>query len=253
MLNKTVTIYYHQYDNNRRVRESDFMLESCLSIDGVGYEPESLFSLSDGDETYYNCPVWRHREQRVFAIRSPLDMRFRINPVRKLLSSPNLSDDQMQDYVSLGALQDPNWCTEKRTTLQLAVPKFLFWTDTPNVWMEQQPHWETAVKNNFTEVAGWYNVSNWQRSINCAMNVIDPRKEVSIKRGDILYEVCFHPPQHDAKIKLVKKTPPKRVINDFIRKLNIKRFVPWKTVDYALGPSEKKCPMRFMWSPQDKG
>ena len=253
MFNKKITIYYHQFDNDCTRKESDFMYESCLSLDGVGFEPESLLSLSDGEEIYNRCPIWRHRQARTFAIRSPLDTKIEINTVRKSIRIPTWTNAQFQHYIA--GNPDPNWCTDKRISMQMSIPKFLFWTNAKNVWIEQKLHWETAVKNNFIAVGGWFNMSEWERTINIAFDVVDHKKPVNIKRGDIIYEVAFHAPNKTAEFKLVKQTPPKSIVNKFIQKSNIKRFLPYKTLERALGHKESKCPVDFLWnrSPQDKG
>jgi|SaaInlV_120m_DNA_3_1039746.scaffolds.fasta_scaffold07324_7 hypothetical protein len=250
MFDKPITIYYHQYDNDCTRKESEFMYESCLSVDGIGYEPESLISMSDGEEIYSACPIWRHREERTFAIRSPIDFTVHINKARKGISVPNFTQDQFQNYVCGNA--DPRWCTDKRISIQLAIPKFIFWTDEKNIWIEQKNHWRTAVKNNFTAVGGWYNTSNWTRTINPCLDVVDHSKDIVVKRGNILYEVAFHAPKKSRKISLVKQTPPKQIQNRFVRGFNIKRFLPKKTIEFALGDTSSKCPFRF-GSPQDKG
>ena len=254
MFSNKIKIYYHQYDNDCAQRESDFMYESCLSLDGIGYEPESLLSLSDGEEMYHVCPIWRHREARTFAIRSPIDLKININKHRKQISIPTITDEQFSNYIA-GSSYDPDWCTENRITLQLAVPKFLFWTDARNVWIEQKCHAWSATKNNMLAVGGWFNMSRWERTINLAFDVVDHSKPVNIKRGDIIYEVAFHAPNKTSEFKLVKQTPPKSVVDNFIKKSNIKKFLPPKTLEYSLGNTPSKCPVDFLWnkSPQDKG
>ena len=97
-------IFYHQYDS----RTTD---THALSLEGVGYPPESLVSLQEEQTSWTKCPAWRHKASRTFVIRSPLDITIQLDPLQS-----NLTDQRFHRFVDeiIGK------------TIQLSIPEFLF-------------------------------------------------------------------------------------------------------------------------------
>lgn len=248
---KTVKIYYHQFD------DANYEL-SPLDIDGVGYEPESLFSFSKKTAIYYNCPAWSHKSKRTFLIRSPVDIDLSIVKDKNGipgLSSSNMTQQQFNSWVGNSTFGEKNWYSEDLVTLQLGIPRFLFWTYEKNVWIEVRPFPLTSLKNNLVSMEGWWNLSEWERSTSFAFDIVDVNKKVQIKRGDPVQEICFHTKRKNDVIKLIKKQPSLNLIKKTNKILNIKNYVKGLSTNFIFNEKDKKCPFSFLWenTPQDKG
>jgi len=216
-----------------------------FSLDGVGFEPESLFESSLKSSIYYECPAWRHKTTRTFLIKSPVDIKFTVDVNRNKLICDNLTKFQFDEFFGDSFIG--NWCTEDKTTIQLAAPRFLFWTKSNNVWIESRPHPETAVKNNLIAIPGWFNLSNWGRPLNAAFDVVDLTKPVIINRGDPLFQVCFYPKDLNSGIKLIKKNPTQDVIDTMFKVLDLKQYISKISHRFLFKNKESKCPFHFMW------
>ena len=212
-------IFYHQYDS----RTTD---THALSLEGVGYPPESLVSLQEEQTSWTKCPAWRHKASRTFVIRSPLDITIQLDPLQS-----NLTDQRFHRFVDeiIGK------------TIQLSIPEFLFWTHKKNVWIEQRPHPLTSL-NNYVCVGGWFSLSAWCRPLGVGIEVIDPSKPVTIKRGDPLYEVCFYPPNLDTKIRLVKDYPSDKITREIGARVGIKKYANHFVDHLLFRKQESSCP-----------
>lgn len=219
--------------------------DSPFCLDGVGFEPEMVFKSADATAPYFECPAWKHKVTRTFLIKCPIDIELRLDSKTGGLYSPNIPDGYFEGLV--GATFVPGWRTENRVTIQLSLPKFLFWTEHKNIWVEVKPHYLTAVKNNLSIVPAWYNISNWIRPIGTAFNIIDQSKPVKIKRGDVLYEVSFYSNNLDRGILLNKKEPSEQIIRTMDRMSAVKRYIRQLSSKFLFKNTESKCPFHFMW------
>ena len=150
---------------------------------------------------------------------------------------------------------DQEWYNENIVTLQFDIPKFLFWTNHKNVWIELKSHSYTASKNNLVSIGGWWNLSEWERPTSFAFDVVDREKKIIIKRGDPIQEVCFHTKSKNDVIKLVKKQPSKKILERTNKILGVKKYVKRLSNDLIFKETKNKCPFEFLWkmTPQDKG
>jgi hypothetical protein len=235
---KTLEIFWHQYDSSN-------YLTSPLSLDGLGFPPEPLMKTANKNALYYECPAWKHKAQRTFIIRSPVDIRLEID--YPTVVAPDLHPKQFEDWIS-GSFHNENWYSEELITLQFTIPSLLFWTKQKNVWLEMRSHPQTSLKNNFTLVTGWWCVSNWNRPVSFALDVVDEKKPIIIKRGDPIYEVCFYSNNLDDKIKLTKKIPERNFLDEVQKRLTAKKYVKHLFDKYIFQKqTSSKCPFSFLW------
>lgn len=215
----------------------------------VGFDPELVVNSASKNSVYWKCPAWKHKASRTFLIRSPVTMTLGVVPPNNgegpALTSPNLTQWQFDQYLGPTFISD--WCTPERTTLQLGVPRFIFWTEQKNIWVETRPHFNTAIKNNLTSIPAWFNLSAWPRAVGFACDIIDPSKPVIIRRGDPLMEICFYSNNLDSGVLLKKKQPSEELLDDMDRKGSIKEYIRGISKNYIFKKQESKCPFSHLW------
>lgn len=234
-----VKIYYNQFHGNN-------MYGSPFSLDGVGYNIESKYSLDNHSETYKDCPVWKHKSTRTFLVRSPVNISFEVDKKTETLECFDIEESLFEEYF-FSTINGENWINPKGITIQLTIPRFLFWTKSKNVWIEQRPYYLTSLKNNLVCVGGWFNLSSWTRSISFAFDIVDHTKPVVINKGDILYEVCFYPENLNDGILLKKEEIPKNIFDENNRRTSLKKYKTNLTKYLPFKNQTKKCPFKFMW------
>jgi hypothetical protein len=233
-----IKIYYHQF----HIQEYE---KSPFSLDGVGFDPEMVYNSSFKNSVYFECPAWKHKATRTFLIRSPVDIHLVVDNQKQGMYSTNLDNKKLNLYCS-GTFV-PGWCTPEKTTIQLSIPRILFWTKNKNIWVESKAHPLTSVKNNLICVPGWYNMSNWIRPISASFDVVDPNKPIIINRGDVLFEVSFYSKNLDDGIILKKDIPPKKLIDKMDQMSEVKRHIRNFSRKFLFKNKESKCPFHFMW------
>jgi len=216
-----VKIYYLNLDQ-----------DNCT--DQILYRERDLY---DNRYVYTQCPVFNHKSNRTFVGFSPIDFELKIDKINKRIVS------NMSEYVYC----DDEHLFSPNPVIQLTFPKFLFWTEEFDVWFEYKDHPMTSLNNNFIGVGGWFNISNWPRSMSNAFTVVDEEKSVIIKRGDPLFRVSFYPSNLDSGIILKKVTDSKKVnqiINQYHSKDKNKKN--WKTKLFSK-TGIKTCPFKFLY------
>jgi len=220
-------------------------LESPFSLDGIGFEPELLYNSVSKDAVYQKCPAWKHKASRTFLIKSPVDIDLYVDVQNQRLSSLKLNQWQFDKYCNPTFLVP--WCTREKTTIQLSIPRFLFWTDKKNVWIETKPHFNTALKNNLISIPGWFNLSNWTRPIAATFDVINPNNPIIINRGDPLFEISFFPNNLDDGILLKKSHPPEKILDKWRKTSEIKNYLKDYSKHFLFKTQKSKCPFEFLW------
>jgi len=233
-----IKINYHQYHSTE-------VIKSPFSLDEIGFEPQRAYSKYDEYSLYSECPAWKHKMNRTFYIRSPVDIDIVIDRKMGAIYSTNVEPQVFNQYCA-GTFV-PGWMNENNITIQLSIPRFMFWTKHKNIWIESKPHYLTSVKNNFTSIPAWYNMSNWHRPLGTSFNVIDINKPVSIKRGDVLYEVCFYSKNLDDGILLKKSPPEEKIFNKMYMMIDLKHHIRRVSSKYIFKNKDSKCPFHFMW------
>ena len=143
--------------------------------------------LIDSKYVYQKCPAVSHKNERVFIGTSPIDLDFSIErtPNGPLMQ---IDDVEKSAYIDI----DVEHIYSPQPVFQLYVPKFLFWTEDDDIWIEQNDHPMTSLNNNIVAVPAWFNLSNWTRTVSVAFTIVDEHKSVIIKKGDPLFRISFY-------------------------------------------------------------
>jgi len=243
-----IKINYHQIFGSSHDENSPF------SIDGIGFEPESVLNSVSKDLIYYQCPAWKHKASRTFLIKCPVDINLSVDLEQKTLHSSNLNQWQFNEYCHETFVE--NWCSPEKTTIQLSIPRFIFWTNQKNIWIESRPHFNTVINNNLIAVSGWFNLSSYVRPISVGFDVVDVSKPIIIKRGDPLLEVCFYSNDLNSAVSLNKEDLPKKILEEMqkrgrlfsqISSHQLGRDIVKKQYESMFKKQKSKCPFEFMW------
>lgn len=201
--------------------------------DQVLYRERDLYS----DEfAYAKCPVFNHKSNRTFVGVSPTDFTLRVD------KSEVYSDDDSLVIFPRDHAESP------LPVIQLKFPRFLFWTDEPNIWWEYKDHPMTSLNNNFIGIGGWFNLSEWPRMMSNSFTVVDPEKPVIIKKGDPLFRVCFYPPDLNSGIILEKVTDPKKIKEAEDYHSDRFELSNWKNTIFRKSKRPKTCPFKFLYN-----
>ncbi len=196
--------------------------------------------LYDDQYVYTQCPVFNHKTNRTFVGFSPIDISLKVDKNEGRVLCDN---DEYKNLIEC----DEKHLFSPNPVIQLSIPQFLFWTDTPNVWFEYKDHPMTSLNNNFIGVGGWFNLSNWPRNTTTAFTVIDEEKPVIIKKGDPLFRVSFYPQNLDSGIILKKINETKKIqkIMDKYSSRNSSKS-NWKSKLFSK-TNIKTCPFKFLY------
>lgn len=231
-----IKIYYHQFIGAGDALE----VGSPLHIDGVGLEPTSYYEEFGKNEPYTECPVWNHKVKKIYTLRSPIDLEIKfLKDGRISVENLGKTSDAIHDVCNVKV--------ESSNTLQLEIPRFVFWTETKNVWIETMPHPLTSVKGNYFGMSGWWNLSRWLRPVSFGLHIVDNTQPVIIRRGDPVFQVTFHTKNHSDSFELIKKVPSEELNRRMATNLHIKRIL--KKFNVGLFEDEpSKCPFAFMFN-----
>tara|TARA_B100000482_G_scaffold132154_1_gene96281 strand:- start:696 stop:1391 length:696 start_codon:yes stop_codon:yes gene_type:complete len=196
----------------------------------------------DSEYSWSECPVLLHKQKRTFIVSSPIDYEFIIDREKEQISATDIS---LITYDQRG-LNSP------KPVFQLDYPKFLFWTDVDDVWMEFCDHPMTSYSNNFVATRGWFNLSNWSRMTSIGITMVDETKPVSIKKGDPLFRINFYPSNLNDYINLKKERDNNKLEELFETYFNKSgqsgnNSDRWKPRLFTKTNKEIKCPVAMLF------
>ena len=148
--------------------------------------------------SYQECPVWSHRSNRTFIVKSPLEFNFFVD-----VQSGTVETDL--DDKSLVFIGEDSDLDGKHPIAQIELPRYFFWTESEDIWIEYLDHPLTSLKNNFVSIGGWWNISNYPRGNSFAIQVVDSDRTVSIDKGDPLFRIRFFSKNLDDGFSLIEK------------------------------------------------
>jgi hypothetical protein len=197
------------------------------------------------------CPAWNHQNSRMFIHRASSNLKFHYDiETEKLFSNVNL--DIFGNFIL--PMPPPNENSPLVFELEKIYSNF-YWTEDEDVWISVIPHPLTSINNNFYHCGAQFNLSNWSRSVNMGIVVVDSNKEISIQRGDPLYIVKFHSTDQNQEFDLVYREPPEHRYEQSENKINFVRSTLGEGFDYnkilfeSSSPEKKsKCPFSFLWN-----
>ena len=210
--------------------------------------------LVNKNHSFAKCPAWQHKANRNFVFNSPDNVTFYV-------------DRKNRKIFHTGALklkfpfkiQDEDFDSDM-ISLQVGFPKFLFWTDEKNVWIEMKNYSQTSFNNNFITIGAWWNMSEWVRDTSFGLNIVDENRPVIINKGDPIFMVSFYNKNLNDGIILEKcNTIPNKVLDeyDYCRKTlyPISKKSPtlsniiFGNVDKnkIVEKNQSKCPFKFLY------
>jgi hypothetical protein len=211
---------------------------SSLCLPEVSYDLKSIGDTVDSNYIYTDCPVWSHKANRTYVMRSPIDFQFSVNE-----HSINPINCPTENFIHL----DDGW-NNLNPVMQLSMPVLVAWTKHKNIWVDIESSPYTALKNNFTTIGGKWNISRWNRPISFAMQLVDKRKSVRVKRGDPIYYVTFRSSDMNEKFLLVREDHvPNEVFRRSAQNSGIKKLFPGMSSKFLFEKQDTKCPFKFLW------
>ena len=200
-------------------------------------------SLIDSKYVYQKCPAFVHKNERIFVGTSPIDLDFSIErtPEGPLMQ---ISDMSKTDYIDI----DDEHIYSPQPVFQLYIPKFLFWTEDDDIWIEQNDHPMTSLNNNIIAVPAWFNLSNWSRTVSVAFTIVNEHKPVIIKRGDPLFRISFYSNNLNDNFKLEEKkylSEYKDVVENHLYQR--RESDGYKTKLFSKTSKTGKCPFSFLF------
>lgn len=243
-----INIYYNVYDSLKLLSQDD-LDDSVWYDDRFFFDIKSSYLEEDKKVPFYQCPAWSHKVKRTFTVKSPIDIKFDIDFE---YDPPMISSDLDQSIFDLmikPTYSQPSWYIRdsNRMVLQLAVPILFCWTDKNNVWVEQRSHPLTSLKNNFSLVGGWFNMSSWVRPLSFALDICDVNKPLIIKKGDPIYQISFYSKNLNENYKLIKSIPSEKIKKQAHRNMSLKYYGKHLSDPYIFAEQESKCPFSFLW------
>ena len=200
-------------------------------------------SLVDSKYVYQKCPAFVHKNERIFVGTSPIDLDFSIErtPEGPLMQ---ISDMSKTDYIDI----DDEHIYSPQPVFQLYIPKFLFWTENDDIWIEQNDHPMTSLNNNIIAVPAWFNLSNWSRTVSVAFTIVNEHKPVIIKKGDPLFRISFYSNNLNDNFKLEEKkylSEYKDVVENHLYQR--RESDGYKTKLFSKTSKTGKCPFSFLF------
>ena len=200
-------------------------------------------SLVDSKYVYQKCPAFVHKNERIFVGTSPIDLDFSIErtPEGPLMQ---ISDMSKTDYIDI----DDEHIYSPQPVFQLYIPKFLFWTEDDDIWIEQNDHPMTSLNNNIIAVPAWFNLSNWSRTVSVAFTIVNEHKPVIIKKGDPLFRISFYSNNLNDNFKLEEKkyrSEYKDVVENHLYQR--RESDGYKTKLFSKTSKTGKCPFSFLF------
>ena len=211
---------------------------SSLCLPEVSYNLKSIGDTVDSNYIYTDCPVWSHKANRTYVMRSPIDFEFVVGE-----HDVSPTNCPTKDFIHL----DDGW-NNLNPVIQLSMPVLVAWTKHKNIWVDIDSSPYTALKNNFIIIGGQWNISRWNRPISFAIQVVDRRKPVRVKRGDPIYYVTFRSSDLNEKFSLVREDHvPDEVFRRSIQNTGIKKLFPGMSSKFLFEKQDTKCPFKFLW------
>ena len=200
-------------------------------------------SLINSKYVYQKCPAFVHKNERIFVGTSPVDLDFSIErtPEGPLMQ---ISDMSKTDYIDI----DNEHIYSPQPVFQLYIPKFLFWTEDDDIWIEQNDHPMTSLNNNIIAVPAWFNLSNWSRTVSVAFTIVNEHKPVIIKKGDPLFRISFYSDNLNDNFKLEEKkyrNEYKDVVENHLYQR--RESDGYKTKLFSKTSKTGKCPFSFLF------
>ena len=192
------------------------------------------------------CPAWNHKNSRIFVVYSPVNLKIEFGEEDLILSSDEIPGDDLKRFIAGYEIID----NSQRALIEIInIFSNFYWTQEKNVWLSVQSHPLTSLNNNFYHCGAWFNLSNWNRTVNIGGIVVDITKPVTIKKGDPLYTIQFHTENQNDQFQLIEEKGNGRIImSESGRRVSEYRTnnIPYDNISFE-SEKKSKCPFSFLW------
>lgn len=135
---------------------------------------------------FIKCPGFILYAKNLYCIRSPYDMVFNIDPVKKRVEGTDMAEDVRNCVIFRSEPGVDSYLTISLTFYHL------FFSKDPVIAEQLPPFFEHDESvRQFTVVPGEFNIGKWMRPFEVAIEVHPDVKKLVIKRGDPLFYCRF--------------------------------------------------------------
>lgn len=163
------------------------------------------------------CPAMQVNQTHSYLLRSPINMTLNYNRQDKRWTTPPVSEE-LYNLITLHSDGQPY--------LQLGV-HYLFWSEKKSntqLWMHDAPLHEVNEKPSWYVASGMIPIGEYTRNTSLGIILKPNETKVKIERGQPVAAFTFVDNQ---KVKLVKKKPPKHILDANSRNHNAPKFCPY--------------------------
>jgi hypothetical protein len=183
---------------------------------------------------HIKCPAFIDFTKNMYAIKAPLDMHITVDKENNHITVHNLPPEVL-NRVIMGRGETAHGVPYTLTT----VPRYLFYS-TGEVFIESMQAFMEANDSvsNLMLVPGTYDISKWIRPVDFSFEVKDDKKDIHIKKGDVIFYVRFRA-KDDSKVELERVEESRELNNVVAACTGVKRYmrnVPLKVL-YAMAES----------------
>lgn len=169
---------------------------------------------SPGGRGYLSCPSVRAYLTGTYAIRSPFSLRLTSTEgaagqiIRPVFPFTSLSPQKVQELVRI----EPrvSWRDQQLVVLQIPSP-YLFFADEPLILRQDPVQLSTPTSHSWRLIPGKFNIYEWQRPMNWAIEWCPAAGDLIVKAGEPIYYVSFEnpmgPPIANPEIVACELTP----------------------------------------------
>lgn len=153
---------------------------------------------STGGRGFLSCPSVRTYFGATFAVRSPFSLRlsFEEGPsgpvIRPVFPFTSLTQAKVQELVKVEPRS--SWRDSQAVVIQIPSP-YLFFADEPAVLRQDPVQLSTPTSHSWRLIPGKFNIYDWQRPMNWAVEWYPQAGDFIIKAGEPLYYVSFENPE----------------------------------------------------------
>jgi len=186
------------------------------SLDIVPYEYDMSYTSS-------RCPAQKEHHRNTWTIKCPFDIAFDVWPKQQNIT---VGDQMSTEAFKKVMVITPETWGGSHPEIQIAL-QYLFWTDTPNVWVETVNTMDMA-KRGVELVEGTFCISAWSRPVNIGARLHNDK--FFFPKGMDLSHIRLIDRNGHGNINLVKQDKvPQKVLDNMDQGVKYTTFFPFKS------------------------
>ena len=154
------------------------------------------------------CPAIMHSRLRTFSIKCPFDLRLRAVEngnglsIHYMESGSSITFQKLSNLIAISPERD--WLCAKQPIVQITTP-YLF-TSSSVAYLTQRHPYELIGKGEpFRLIEGRFPIHKWTRPLSWALEWVNIKKDLIIKRGQPWFDVTFELDDPEYSIELVSR------------------------------------------------